>query len=202
MSKWMIANKKADFNGLSAKFGIRDVTARLIANRLITKRENEALECSDAAVDAYLNGGIEALHDPKLMADMEKGAEVMLERIKAGAKIRVIGDYDVDGICSSFILVSTSFFDFSTSSSIRAGCMRPSTISFSKAILAISRRTGSKLERITASGVSSIIRSTPVSVSMARMFLPSRPIILPFISSLGRGTTEIVASATYSAARR
>ena len=106
MSKWMIANKKADFDRLAKKFGIRNVTARLIANRLITNRANEATECSDVAVDAYLNGGLDALHDPKLMADMEKGAEVMLERIKAGARIRVIGDYDVDGICSSFILVS------------------------------------------------------------------------------------------------
>ena len=106
MAKWMIANKKADFGRLSEKFGIKDVTARLIANRLITKRENEAAECSDEAVEAYLNGSMDALHDPKLMADMEKGAAVMLERIKAGAKIRVIGDYDVDGICSSYILVS------------------------------------------------------------------------------------------------
>ena len=106
MSKWMIANKKADFDRLAKEFGIRNVTARLIANRLITNRANEATECSDVAVDAYLNGGLDALHDPKLMADMEKGAEVMLERIKAGARIRVIGDYDVDGICSSFILVS------------------------------------------------------------------------------------------------
>ena len=63
MSKWMIANKKADFGRLSSKFGIRDITARLIANRLITKRENEALECSDEAVEAYLNGGMDALHD-------------------------------------------------------------------------------------------------------------------------------------------
>lgn len=61
--------------------------------------------------------------------------------------------------------------------------------------LAISRRTGSKLETVMASGVSSIIRSTPVIVSSVRMFLPSRPIIRPFISSLGRVTTETVASA-------
>ena len=106
MSKWMIANKKADFDRLAKEFGIRNVTARLIANRLITNRANEATECSEKAVDAYLNGDLEALHDPKLMADMEKGAKVMLERIQAGAKIRVIGDYDVDGICSSYILVS------------------------------------------------------------------------------------------------
>src|SRR5690606_24292702 len=55
-------------------------------------------------------------------------------------------------------------------------------------------------ERITASGVSSIIKSIPVRVSKARIFLPSRPIILPFISSLGNETTETVASATWSAA--
>ncbi len=106
MSKWMVANKKADFDRLSKEFGIRDVTARLIANRLIRSRETETIDCNDEAVRAYLEGGLEMLHDPRKMADMEKGAQVMLDRINAGAKIRVIGDYDVDGICSSFILTS------------------------------------------------------------------------------------------------
>ena len=73
--------------------------------------------------------------------------------------------------------------------------MRPSTINLSRAILATSLRIGSKLERSTASGVSSITRSTPVNVSIVRIFLPSRPIILPFISSFGNCTTEIVDSA-------
>lgn len=106
MSKWMVANKKADFDRLSKEFGIRDITARLIANRLIRSRETENIDCSDEAVRAYLEGGLDKLHDPRGMADMEKGAEVMLGRIKAGARIRVIGDYDVDGICSSYILTS------------------------------------------------------------------------------------------------
>ena len=53
-----------------------------------------------------------------------------------------------------------------------------------------------------ASGVSSMIRSTPVMVSSVRMLRPSRPMMRPFISSLGRGTTETVASATWSAAQR
>ena len=109
MAKWMIANKKADFDGLAGKFGIRNVTARLIANRLITSRETESIECNDETVNAYLNADLDFLHNPKLMADMEKGAEVMLGRIKDGAKIRVIGDYDVDGICSSFILISNNY---------------------------------------------------------------------------------------------
>ena len=97
---------------------------------------------------------------------------------------------------------STSRFAFSTISSIRVGWIRPSDISFSRAILATSRRMGSKLETVIASGVSSIIRSTPVSVSMVLMLRPSRPMIRPFISSLGRATDETVISATWSAAQR
>ena len=80
--------------------------------------------------------------------------------------------------------------------------MRPSAMSFSRAMRATSRRTGSKLERVMASGVSSMIKSTPVRVSMARMFRPSRPMMRPFISSLGRGTTLMAASLTWSAAQR
>ena len=105
MAKWMIANKKADFDGIAAKYGISNITARLIANRLINSRETEKEDCSDEAVDAYLNGSVSMLHDPLKMADMEKGARIMLDRISQGARIRVIGDYDVDGICSSYILV-------------------------------------------------------------------------------------------------
>ncbi len=106
MAKWMIANKKADFDGLAKKFGIRNITARLIANRLINSRETEKTDCSEEAVDAYLNGSVAMLHDPFDMSDMEKGARIILDKIKDGARIRVIGDYDVDGICSSYILVS------------------------------------------------------------------------------------------------
>ena len=81
MSKWMVANKKADFDRLSKEFGIRDITARLIANRLIRSRETETIDCNDEAVRAYLEGGLEMLHDPRKMADMEMGAQVMLDRI-------------------------------------------------------------------------------------------------------------------------
>ena len=104
MAKWMVANKKADFDRLAKEFGIRNITARLIANRLINSRETEEQDCSDEAVRRYLYGDISMLHDPHQMADMDKGARIMHDRIKAGAKIRVIGDYDVDGICSSYIL--------------------------------------------------------------------------------------------------
>ena len=70
------------------------------------------------------------------------------------------------------------------------------------AIRAISRRTGSKPDRMTVSGVSSMIRSIPVACSSARMLRPSRPMIRPFISSDGRWTTETVCSAVWSAATR
>ncbi len=80
--------------------------------------------------------------------------------------------------------------------------MRPSEISRSSARLAISRRIGLWQEITTASGVSSMIRSTPVAASMARMLRPSRPMMRPFMSSLGRCTTETVRSATNSPARR
>ena len=100
------------------------------------------------------------------------------------------------------MVASTSLRAFSIISSIRVGWIRPSAINFSKAILATSRRTGSKLEMVIVSGVSSIIKSTPVIVSMALILRPSRPIIRPFISSFGNCTTEMVASATWSAAQR
>ena len=100
------------------------------------------------------------------------------------------------------MVASTSAVAFATVSSILAGWMRPSRINFSRVSLAISRRMGSKEETVIASGVSSIIRSTPVAVSRARMLRPSRPIMRPFISSLGRFTTETVTSDEWSAAQR
>ena len=78
--------------------------------------------------------------------------------------------------------------------------MRPSTTRRSIALRAISLRIGSKLESVTASGVSSMIKSTPVRLSNVRMFLPSRPIMRPFISSDGRGTTLMLDSPALSAA--
>ena len=93
-----------------------------------------------------------------------------------------------------------SSFAFSTISSIFAGWILPSSINFSRAILATSLLNGSNPDKITASGVSSIIKSIPVRVSNAFIFLPSLPIILPFISSLGRFTIETVVSEVWSAA--
>ena len=78
--------------------------------------------------------------------------------------------------------------------------MRPSWISLSSATLAISRRTLSNPVTMTTPGVSSTITSTPVAFSKARMFRPSRPMIRPFISSLGMSTVLTVTSAVCDAA--
>ena len=100
------------------------------------------------------------------------------------------------------MIVSTSARALATTSSMRPGWMRPSAMSLVMAIRATSRRTGSKPDRMTVSGVSSMIRSMPVACSSARMLRPSRPMIRPFISSDGRCTTETVCSAVWSAATR
>ncbi len=100
-------------------------------------------------------------------------------------------------ICSS---ISAS--DRSCTSSIRAGWIRPSCTSFSSVSRAASRRTGSNELRTTASGVSSMMRFTPVVASKARMFRPSRPMIRPFMSSLGKVKTLTVDSAVCSDATR
>jgi len=100
------------------------------------------------------------------------------------------------------MMLSTSFLALPTTFSIRAGWMRPSATNLPRAMRATSRRTGSKLEIITASGVSSTTMSTPVAFSIARMFRPPRPMIRPFTSSLGSGTVETETSATASVATR
>src|SRR5712692_692139 len=78
-----------------------------------------------------------------------------------------------------------------------SGWMRPSDINCSSETRAISRRIGLWHEMTTASGVSSMIMSTPVAASIARILRPSRPMMRPFISSLGNANTDTVRSATH-----
>ena len=88
--------KKADFYGIAERFGISPVMARLLRNRnLITDEE----------IKEYLTGDLSGLHDPYLMAGMEKAVDVILDKIDLGEKIRVIGDYDIDGVNATYILV-------------------------------------------------------------------------------------------------
>lgn len=94
--KWMVYGKKADFNDLALKYKISPVTARVIRNRNMT---------DDRAFDQYLNGTIDSINSPFLFKDMEKAVDILFEAIKNNERIRIIGDYDIDGICSTYILV-------------------------------------------------------------------------------------------------
>ena len=95
MDQWYLYCKKADFYAISEKFNISPMLARIIRNRGIV---------SDDEIDAYLNGGLERLHDPFLLKGMQEAVVLTKEAILSHRKIRIIGDYDVDGICSSYIL--------------------------------------------------------------------------------------------------
>jgi single-stranded-DNA-specific exonuclease len=91
----MVAAKKADFNAISKKYGITPVLARIIRNRDVIE---------DRDIDRFLNGTIKDLYSPYLLKDMEKAVDIILEKINSGKHIRIIGDYDIDGICSTYIL--------------------------------------------------------------------------------------------------
>lgn len=93
--KWYVEVKKADFEGIGERFHISPVVARLLRNRGMIE---------DDEISLFLNGTKEDMHDPFLMADMEKGVELMTQYIKERKKIRIIGDYDIDGVCSAYIL--------------------------------------------------------------------------------------------------
>ncbi|MCI8466300.1 MAG: single-stranded-DNA-specific exonuclease RecJ [Lachnospiraceae bacterium] len=94
--EWRIYGKKADFEGLSKRLGIDPVTARIIRNRELTEEEE---------IQQYLYGSLKDCHSPFLMKNMEEAVEILGKKIRAGKAIRVIGDYDVDGICATYILV-------------------------------------------------------------------------------------------------
>ena len=94
-TKWMLHAKKADFNKIAETYGISPVTARIIRNRGI-----EDLE----AIGHYLNGSVKDLHDPRLLPDMEKAVEILRRKAGEGKPIRIVGDYDIDGVCSTYLL--------------------------------------------------------------------------------------------------
>ncbi len=97
MEKWVVSAKKADFKKISEQFGIDQVTARIIRNRDVLGEE---------AIEEYLHGNLEHLHEPKKMKDMERAVSILQEKIQKRKKIRIIGDYDIDGIQSVYILYS------------------------------------------------------------------------------------------------
>ncbi len=95
MEKWMVAAKKADFESWARQFGISPVLARIIRNRDITEPEE---------VGKFLGGTLADCYSPWLLKGMEEAVGLLRNNMAGNVKIRVIGDYDVDGICSSYIL--------------------------------------------------------------------------------------------------
>ena len=93
--KWFVTTKKADFNRIAAEFGISPVLARIIRNRDIVTEDE---------VRYFLHGTLEDLHDPYLMKGMKEGSAFLYAAIWEKKRIRIIGDYDVDGICSTYVL--------------------------------------------------------------------------------------------------
>lgn len=95
MEKWFVSMKKAEFGRIAEKYKISPILARLIRNRDIIE---------DEEIDRYLNGTILDLYDGILMKDMNKAVEIVREKIETCCKIRVIGDYDIDGVNATYIL--------------------------------------------------------------------------------------------------
>lgn len=96
MEKWFVMRKGAPFQEIAEKFNIHPVLARIIRNRDVIGDEN---------IRMYLQGTIADLHDGMLMKDMDKAVDIILEKIREDKKIRVIGDYDIDGINATYILL-------------------------------------------------------------------------------------------------
>ena len=94
-SNWIVYTKKADFKAIGERFGIDQVMARIIRNR--------GLE-TDEQINMYLNGTVDDMHSPHLLKDADKCVDILTDKIQAGKKIHIIGDYDIDGICSTTIL--------------------------------------------------------------------------------------------------
>lgn len=95
MQQWMVINKGADFKGIGNKFHIDPVTARIIRNREVI---------GDEEIHSFLAGTLQELPDVHLMQDLDLLVELLDQKINEKAKIRIIGDYDIDGVMSSYIL--------------------------------------------------------------------------------------------------
>ena len=93
---WMVQTKRADFSGLAMRLGVSPVAVRVMRNRGLTE---------EAEMKKYLYGTLDDLYDPRLMKGMEQAAELIVRKLKEGKHVRIIGDYDIDGVCSTYILL-------------------------------------------------------------------------------------------------
>lgn len=96
MKQWILRMKKADFKAISEKYGISEICARILRNRDII---------SDEDIDYFLNARVLDMHSPFLMKDIDKACRIICDAIKDNKSIRVVGDYDIDGVCATTILI-------------------------------------------------------------------------------------------------
>ncbi len=92
---WMVYTKRADFNALSEELDVSPVTVRVMRNR--------GLETADE-MRKYLFGTLEEMYDPEIMKGLSDAVDIAVGKLKDGVRIRIVGDYDVDGICSTYLL--------------------------------------------------------------------------------------------------
>lgn len=95
MGNWRLYNKKCDFEGIGARLGVHPVLVKVMRNRDLLDEES---------MRKFLFSNTDELHDYSSMIDIDKAIDIIMEKIDEGAKIRIIGDYDVDGIMSTYIL--------------------------------------------------------------------------------------------------
>ena len=95
MERWLIKNKRYDYKKISREFGVSEILAKLLVNRDIAKIED---------IDVFLNPQLNRLTNPEFMKDLVKGSNIIIGKIKERKKIRIVGDYDVDGVMSVYIL--------------------------------------------------------------------------------------------------
>lgn len=98
MENWVIKNIKADFVQIGDKCNISEVLARCLVNKGLKEPDQ---------IDFFLHPSLDKLYSPFLLKDMDKACDILQDKIMTGKKIRIIGDYDVDGIMATYILYRT-----------------------------------------------------------------------------------------------
>lgn len=95
LEKWFLKNKKEDFNKIACDNNVSEVLARLLVNRGLSTKED---------ITSYLHADASCLHDPHMLKDVEKACQILFDKIQNNTRIRIVGDYDVDGVVSTFLL--------------------------------------------------------------------------------------------------
>ncbi len=98
MEKWFVRNKNIDYNKVSKEIGISKILSKILINREIYSKNS---------IDMFLYGDLESLYSPNSMNDIEKAGEIIKEKILGNKKIRIVGDYDVDGVMSIYVIYTS-----------------------------------------------------------------------------------------------